>query len=267
MKKTIISFLVFALSITLAFLLTACAEKECNHAYVKETIAPTCTENGFDKFSCTKCDHYYTMQINATGHAPKGAVEENRTKATCTADGHYDSVVYCDTCNAEISRNTVSIPGKHASVDNVCTGCGEIISSEGLSYTLNPDSESYTVTGIGTFSGNDLFIGLYNDLPVTSIGEMAFSRCYGLTSVTIGNSVTSIGNYAFYYCYRLTSITIPDSVTSIGGMAFYDCSGLTSIKYRGTEEQWNAITKGDNWDYDAGSDVGGCTITYNYTGE
>ena len=32
---------------------------------------------------------------------------------------------------------------------------------------------------------------------VTSIGEWAFSRCSGLTSVTIGNSVTSIGSSAF----------------------------------------------------------------------
>jgi hypothetical protein len=33
---------------------------------------------------------------------------------------------------------------------------------------------------------------------VTSIGEKAFRECYGLTSVTIGNSVTSIGGNAFY---------------------------------------------------------------------
>ena len=62
-----------------------------------------------------------------------------------------------------------------------------------------------------------------------SIGESAFSRCSGLTSVTIPNSVTSIGKCAFYYCSGLTSITIGNSVTSIGMGAFYNCSGLTSI--------------------------------------
>jgi len=56
-----------------------------------------------------------------------------------------------------------------------------------------------------------------------------FQNCYGLTSVTIGNSVTSIGDYAFYGCSGLTSITIPNSVTSIGKYAFYYCSGLTSV--------------------------------------
>ena len=64
---------------------------------------------------------------------------------------------------------------------------------------------------------------------VTSIGDMAFDNCSGLTSVTIPNSVTSIGDGAFHGCSGLTSVTIPNSVTSIGSSAFYDCSGLTSV--------------------------------------
>ena len=92
---------------------------------------------------------------------------------------------------------------------------------------------------------------------VTSIGEVAFYDCIGLTSVTIGNSVTSIERSAFSGCSGLTSInvasgnthyssidgvlynyvqdtliqcpgaktsvTIPNSVTSIGGYAFFVC--------------------------------------------
>ena len=64
---------------------------------------------------------------------------------------------------------------------------------------------------------------------VTSIGELAFSRCYSLTSITISNTVTSIGVAAFRECYGLTSVTIPNSVTSIGEHAFQSCSGLTSV--------------------------------------
>jgi YD repeat-containing protein len=64
---------------------------------------------------------------------------------------------------------------------------------------------------------------------VTNIGDFAFYRCFGLTSVTIPNSVTSIGYAAFNVCISLTSVTIPNSVTSIGDGAFDSCDSLTSV--------------------------------------
>ena len=63
----------------------------------------------------------------------------------------------------------------------------------------------------------------------TSIPNDAFSKCAGLTSVTICNSVTQIGDYAFFYCRRLTSITIPNSVKSIGREAFNGCFNLWEV--------------------------------------
>ena len=84
---------------------------------------------------------------------------------------------------------------------------------------------------------------------VTTIPSYAFVNCVGLTSVTIPDSVTSIGDYAFSGCTGLMSITIPDSVTSIGSSAFEGCSSLTSINFKGIIEQWNAIAKGKDWNY------------------
>ncbi len=82
-------------------------------------------------------------------------------------------------------------------------------------------------------SQNDtLVIGCMNTVipnGVTSIGDCAFSRCDGLTSVIIPSSVTSIEKNAFWGCFGLTNITIPNSVTSIGKSAFYHCYGLNTI--------------------------------------
>ena len=90
---------------------------------------------------------------------------------------------------------------------------------------------------------------------VTSIGDYAFSNCSNLTSVTIGDSVTSIGEATFYYCYSLTSVIIPDSVTSIGEATFYHCDSLTSITFKGTRAQWEAVEKGEDWNYKVPAEV------------
>ncbi len=88
------------------------------------------------------------------------------------------------------------------------------------------DKDTCTITGV-----KDVNIGkvVIPDC-VNSIGNSAFSNCYGLTSIEIPSSVTSIGEFAFFYCRSLTSIEIPSSVTSIGDYAFRDCSSLTSIE-------------------------------------
>jgi hypothetical protein len=68
-----------------------------------------------------------------------------------------------------------------------------------------------------------------NGVPITSIGDIAFQSCGGLTSVIIPNTVTSIGVGAFQFCTSLTSVTIPNSVTNIGYEAFFSCSSLTAF--------------------------------------
>ena len=102
---------------------------------------------------------------------------------------------------------------------------------------------------------------------VMSIEGYAFSDCTSLKSITIPDGVTSITDGAFAYCSSLASITIPDSVTNIRMMAFSYCTSLANIYYKGTKEQWNAITKDIDWNRNMGSNVeGGTVITYNYTG-
>ena len=107
--------------------------------------------------------------------------------------------------------------------------------------------EGVTSIGNSAFEGCSSLTSITIPSSVTSIGERAFEFCKSLTSINIPSSVTSIGNSAFSSCKGLTSITIPNSVTSIDREAFYYCTSLKTINYTGTEEQWNAISKGTNW--------------------
>ena len=97
--------------------------------------------------------------------------------------------------------------------------------------TISVDGKAYTVTCLGEncFSGCWGLTSITIPNSVTSLGEYCFSDCSGLTSITIPNSVTSLGNDCFGDCSGLTSITIPNSVTSLGNGCFWFCSGLTSI--------------------------------------
>ena len=100
---------------------------------------------------------------------------------------------------------------------------------EKLLFTLNADSESYSVTFCDAHISGALNIpATYNGKPVTEIGNNAFRDCIELTSVTIGEGVTIIGDSAFDSCESLTLVTIPDSVTTIGRYAF-NCTSLTSV--------------------------------------
>ena len=65
---------------------------------------------------------------------------------------------------------------------------------------------------------------------ITEIGQMAFTYCQSLTSVTIPNKVRTIGYHAFNNCRNLREVTIPNSVTTLDSGAFGGCSSLTTIK-------------------------------------
>ena len=154
----------------------------------------------------------------------------------------------------------ISGVAQHTFENDICTICLRPRVSVGLSYSLNEDQTSYSVTGVGTCTDTDIIIPAeYKDLPVTGIADRAFKFCSFVAGITLPDGVTSIGNSAFNGCSALTSITIPDTVTSIGGFAFSGCFSLAKISFDGTVEQWNAVSKGYSWDSDTGDYTVYCT--------
>ena len=97
------------------------------------------------------------------------------------------------------------------------------------SYIIDPLKNTVEIT---EYLGNGTTVDIpktIDGMPVTKIGDNAFSGCESLKNVTIPYGVTSIGSYAFHNCKSLVSIQIPDSVTSIGEYALSYCRLLESV--------------------------------------
>ena len=102
--------------------------------------------------------------------------------------------------------------------------------SVGLTYSLNEDGQSYTVTGRGVCGDADIVIPAeYMGLPVTCIGTDAFWNDEIITSVVIPESITELGTYAFF-APNLASVTIlSNSITTLPARTFA-YSKITSIE-------------------------------------
>ena len=113
--------------------------------------------------------------------------------------------------------------------------CG--VAMAGEAETLTSGDCKYTISGDGSatitkYFGKDEALTIPSELdghPVTAIGDLAFSYCKSLTSITLPDGLTSIGDRAFESCTSLTSITLPDGLTSIGANPFASCDQLTRI--------------------------------------
>ncbi len=106
-----------------------------------------------------------------------------------------------------------------------------------------------SLTGLAVDPDNRTF-SARNDLLCSRDGTRVVRCPGGLTGAVIPEGVTEIGETAFLGCTGLTSVTIPDSVTGIGLSAFSSCTGLTDVFYKGTPQEWSALTEQAGWSND-----------------
>ena len=272
--------------------------KNCDHFEIRDVAAlghnevshaaktPTCTEIGWDAYvTCSRCDYTTYVEKAALGHEYVDGVCKNcgqeiqpseGLKYTLNSDGESYRVSGIGSCTdtdivipSIYNGKPVTRIGDYAfwdcssltsiKIPNSVTSIGDdaFYDCRGLTSVNIPDS----VTSIGAYA----FLGCSSltdiEIPngVTGIGRSAFCRCSSLMSIEIPDSVTSIGDYAFELCSSLTSITIGNSVTRLTPYEFSYCRSLTSINFKGTKAQWNAIIKGDHWNYNTGSYTIYCT--------
>ncbi len=145
--------------------------------------------------------------------------------------------------------------------ERTCFECGHKkeeaippLASQGLTYKVNEDGKTCTITGRGTCTNTVLkFPSVIDGYRVTSIGEEAFyydsgkvssivipegierierdafGGCFFLSNVQLPNSLLSIGDYAFGSCADLVSIALPENLESLGKGAFDACYGLKTV--------------------------------------
>ena len=107
---------------------------------------------------------------------------------------------------------------------------------DGIYYNIlsSTDLTAAVTHGDNKYTGDVIIPSTVNyksrDLAVIAIGDLAFSGCNELTSITIPNSVIKIGESAFDDCNSLTSIIIPNSVVSIAQGAFDSCTSLKELR-------------------------------------
>ena len=209
-----------------------------DHDYKVVTTNPTCQAQGYDTSTCNICGK--EVVDNYTPISDHNWQQEYS----------YDNSFHWFKCN-----DCDQVKDKHehtANEENYCTDCDKpLVPTEGIIYDLSSDGTYAEVVGYGGTAKRVAIADTYQNVPVKSIYQLAFSDvditsviipdsvtsidwyafygCTSLKSVVIGDSVTSIGDYAFSNCTSLTSIEIPDSVTSIGSSAFSNCTSLTSI--------------------------------------
>lgn len=96
---------------------------------------------------------------------------------------------------------------------------------------------------------------------IRELTPSTFFGCPALTEATVAEGMETIGFNAFEECASLWRIVLPKSLREIQKSAFAGCKALREICYRGSAEDWSAVTLGEDWD----KDTGAYKLIFNYS--
>ena len=135
---------------------------ECQHAYGKEVVDATCTEDGYILYTCSICTDTYAEEIPAQGHRNTVVTKE----ATCTAAGSVTTT--CTVCK-ESSVQAIPALGHQYSITVVkatcvddgytihsCKNCGHSYEDQKVA-ALGHDYESTVVKPTCTEAGSTTY--------------------------------------------------------------------------------------------------------------
>ena len=107
---------------------------------------------------------------------------------------------------------------------NVFRGC------TGLTSVTIPASYTTIPTGIFYDCKNITSVTFEDEAKITSVGNYAFYSVPA-TNLIVPSNVTSIGESAYHKCTGLSSVVIPKELTVLSKNVFSGCTGLTSVVF------------------------------------
>ena len=200
----------------------------------------TCTSNGYNKRSCSKCNYEETEPISATGHTFGGW--SLGQSATCTVPGYNQRT--CSTCYY-VDKSTIPATGEHKYVNGQCSCGAEITGSSFLTYRLSDDGSYYICTGTSSYTKKDEIIipSYYNGKPVKEVGlpNGTPAGFCDTKKLVIMEGIEIIHDYAFYLESSLKEVYLPSTLKSIGYLAFDYCNNLEYVSI--STSGWKFVKK------------------------
>lgn len=222
------------------------------HDLKDEVILPTCTEGGYIKHSCNRCDvSYQDTETPALGHNYVDGVcdrcgdkislmdweytlnEEDNTILLTKYIGEKPDVIVYDTYEFNGKTYQAIMGESHGGyVNSPFIGSQTPITSvkfeKDVQFTT-PDL-SYMFYGIKSLQSVDMSeLDNIEVLGEDALATSASNTSSELRDVKLPPNLETIGPSALAYNEKLEEIVIPDSVTKIEGSAFSDCESLKEI--------------------------------------